>query len=69
MTQKPKLGRPPSPRGLGNWLPARQLGRVSDEDWAVIREACDVSGQSLIEWGLPLLLREARKRIKNNPNS
>lgn len=67
---KPKRGRPPTSRGAGNWLPPRQLGRVSDEDWALIRQACEVSGEGLIVWGLPLLLPEAKKRIqKNNPDS
>ncbi len=63
---KPKQGRPPSSRGVGNWLPPRQLGRVSDEDWAVIRQACEASGQGLVEWALPLLLREARRRIEKH---
>lgn len=64
MTTPRKRGRPPSPRGAGNYLPPRQLGRVSDEDWQLIREACDVSGVGLVEWALPLLLKEARRMVK-----
>lgn len=64
MKQKPKRGRPATARGPYNPNPPRQLGRVSDEDWQLIRDACEASGQSLVEWGLPLLLREARKKLK-----
>jgi hypothetical protein len=64
MEAKKKRGRPPTERGAGNYLPPRILGRVSDEDWALLRSACDASGEALIVWALPLLLREARKRIK-----
>lgn len=66
MTQPPKKrGRPATARGAYNPNPPRQLGRVSDADWQLIRDACEASGQSLVEWALPLLLREAKRKVRN----
>lgn len=56
-----KQGRPPTERGAYNPNPARQFGRISDEDWQEIKEACEASGQSLVEWGLPALLAKAKR--------
>lgn len=59
-----KQGRPPTERGAYNPNPARQFGRISDEDWQAIKEACEASGKSLVEWGLPVLLAKARREKK-----
>lgn len=64
MAQKPTRGRPATDRGAYNPNPARQFGRISDEDWQEIKEACDASGKSLVEWGLPVLLSKARREKK-----
>lgn len=53
-----KIGRPPQ---VGGETPARQLGRVSDEEWAEIREACEAAKMSLVQWALPTLLAKARR--------
>ena len=53
-----KIGRPPQEGGPTT---ARQLGRVSDEDWAEIRAACEAAEMSLVAWALPTLLAKARR--------
>lgn len=60
---KPKRGRPATERGAYNPNPARQFGRVSDEDWETIKAACDLAGMSLVSWGLPTLLKKARREL------
>lgn len=61
MDAKKKRGRPPTSRGAYNALQGRKFGRVSDADWKEIRDACELSGLSLVEWALPVLLRKARR--------
>ena len=57
--KKPKIGRPPTERGAYNPHPARQLGRVSDEDWKELQEA----GQpNFTKWALRILLTAARRQ-------
>lgn len=56
-----KRGRPPTERGAYNALPGRKFGRVSDADWQEIRDACELSGLSLVQWALPLLLSKSRR--------
>ena len=58
---KPKRGRPPTERGAYNELPGRKFGRVSDADWQEIRDACELSGLSLVAWALPMMLSKARR--------
>lgn len=62
---KPQRGRPPTERGAYNALPGRKFGRVSDADWQEIRDACEMSGLSLVEWALPMMLSRARREKKN----
>ncbi len=45
--------------------PARQFGRVSDEDWEIIKAACEAAGMSLVAWGLPSLLKKAQRELKS----
>ena len=54
------MGRPPIGR-----LPhkPRQLGRVSDSDWEVMRAAAERSGQTFTRWACEILLRAARKQL------
>lgn len=61
MKKKPARGRPPTERGAYNALPGRKFGRVSDADWQEIRDACELSGLSLVEWALPMMLAKARR--------
>ena len=56
-----KQGRPATERGPYNPNPARQLGRISDEDWNELQEACQASGLSMVAWALPTLLKKARR--------
>lgn len=56
-----KQGRPPTERGAYNPNPARQFGRISDEDWNKLKAACDAAGLSMVEWALPTLLKKARR--------
>lgn len=64
-----KRGRPATERGAYNPLPARQFGRIGDDDWNEIKAACDAAGQSLVEWGLPALLKKARREKKTSESS
>lgn len=58
---KKKIGRPPTK--YGNYERARQLGRVSDEDWQLLKSAAEQSGLTFTEWALGHLLKQARKEI------
>ena len=62
--KKPKRGRPATNRGAYNPNPARQLGRVSDEEWNEIKAACEAAGLSLVAWALPTLLKKARREMR-----
>jgi hypothetical protein len=59
-----RQGRPATERGAYNPNPARQLGRVSDEDWSELKQAADAAGKSFTEWALPTLLAKARREKK-----
>jgi hypothetical protein len=59
-----KRGRPATERGAYNPHPPRQLGRVSDEDWAGLKAAAESAGKSFTEWALPVLLAKARRDRK-----
>lgn len=56
-----KRGRPATERGPYNPHPPRQLGRVSDEDWTLLKEAAEAAGKTFTEWALPTLLSKARR--------
>ena len=57
---KRKRGRPPTERGSYNPNPARQLGRVSDEDWTLLKEAAQAAGKTFTEWAVEILLKKAK---------
>jgi hypothetical protein len=57
-------GRPATKRGAYNPNPARQFGRIGDDDWNELKSAADAAGQSMVEWALPALLRKARREEK-----
>lgn len=61
---KANRGRPATERGAYNPNPARQFGRISDDDWNELKAACAASGLSMVEWALPTLLKKA-SREKN----
>jgi hypothetical protein len=53
-------------------MPGRKFGRVADADWQEIRDACELSGLSLVQWALPMLLKKARRDkawMKNQESS
>ena len=58
-----KIGRPPTSRGAYNPNPARQLGRVSDDEWNEVKAACEAAGLSVVAWALPTLLKKARREM------
>jgi hypothetical protein len=62
--QKPQRGRPATERGPYSPNPARQFGRISDDDWNELKAAADAAGQSMVEWALPTLLKKARRESK-----
>jgi len=59
--KKQKRGRPATERGAYNPNPARQLGRVSDEDWQRLKLASDKCGESFTAWALRVLLAAANE--------
>jgi hypothetical protein len=61
---KPKRGRPATSRGAYNPNPARQFGRISDEDWNELKAAAEAAGQSMVVWALPTLLSKARRETR-----
>lgn len=61
---RPKRGRPATPRGAYNPIPARQLGRVSDEDWKTLKAAATKRGESFTAWAVRVLLFAARREMK-----
>lgn len=61
MKKHPQRGRPATERGAYNPNPARQFGRIADDDWNELKAACDAAGLSMVEWALPTLLKKARR--------
>jgi uncharacterized protein (DUF1778 family) len=61
---KAKRGRPATERGAYNPNPARQLGRVSEEDWETLKAAAEKRGESFTAWAVRVLLSEARRELK-----
>jgi hypothetical protein len=62
----PQRGRPATERGAYNPNPARQFGRISDDDWNELKAAADAAGLSMVEWALPTLLKKARREAKKD---
>jgi hypothetical protein len=50
-------GRRPTERGAYNPHPPRQIGRVSDENWAIIKAA---GGKNFTKWAVDVLLKAAK---------
>lgn len=44
--------------------PARQLGRVSEEDWALLKAAADKRGEFFTTWAVAVLLRAAKRELE-----
>ena len=42
--------------------PARQLGRVSDEDWQLLKSAAKTQRMTFTAWALGILIPIAKKR-------
>lgn len=64
MNDQQKRGRPATERGAYNPHPPRQLGRVSDEDWGLLKEAAEASGTTFTDWAVPSLLKLAAREKK-----
>ena len=62
-TPTKKGGRPVEPRGAYNPDPPRQLGRVSDEEWEMLREAASIENKTFTRWALDILLPKAKKIV------
>lgn len=63
--KKKRVGRPPKPEGEKYLTPARQLGRVSDEDWQLLQDAAQKAGKPFTRWAVEILLRNARRQLKD----
>ena len=64
MKKTSKTGRPPKAAGEKFTTPARQLGRVSDEDWQTLQGAALSQGKSFTAWAVAVLLRAAKRLSK-----
>lgn len=58
----PKRGRPPTDRGPYNPHPQRQLGRVPDPEWEIVKAAAKRAGVPFTRWAVGALLRAARRQ-------
>jgi hypothetical protein len=60
-----RMGRPPTRHGV--YDPPRVIGRVSDEDWELIKAGAAIhrnnTGESYTEWAVAILLKEAKKLL------
>lgn len=56
-------GRPPKPNKERYRTPQRQLGRVSDEDWKMLKAAAEKRGETFSSWALAVLLRAAKREL------
>lgn len=61
--KKGKRGRPATERGAYNPNPARQLGRVADDDWQAMKAAAEACGMSFTEWATRVLRRAAWRAL------
>lgn len=64
MSETKRTGRPAKPPGERYKTPARQLGRVADNEWVEMQAAAEAAGKSFTEWAVSILLRAARGRPK-----
>lgn len=53
-TKKP-IGRPPIDPSESIIKPIRQLGRVSDENWSMLKQAAKTAGTTFTDWAFELL--------------
>lgn len=49
--------------------PARQLGRVREEEWNLLKSAAKNRGESFTAWALAILTREAKREMRKSPCS
>ena len=59
-----RIGRPPKPPDEKYLTPARQIGRVADEDWEILQRAARASGKPFTTWAIEILLRNARRQLE-----
>lgn len=57
----PRIGRPPKRPGEHVRTTVRQLGRVDDETWAILKAA---GGDNFTAWAVAELLKAARRKKK-----
>lgn len=56
-------GRTPKPVGEKYKTPQRQLGRVKDEDWDLLKAAAKKRGETFSAWALAVLKRAAKREL------
>jgi hypothetical protein len=64
MAKKRSVGRPTKPKREKYKTPQRQLGRVDDDTWEVLRSVTEQTGVPFIQWALPVLVKEAKRLLK-----
>lgn len=59
------MSRPPKPKADRNVTPARQAGRVADDEWQLIIDAAAVLGVTKTAFLIEPALRRARRVLSN----
>ena len=63
MSEKtPRAGRPAKAPGETYKTPQRQLGRVSNDDWGLLKAAAN-RGESFSAWALAVVKRAAKREL------
>lgn len=59
------MARPKKAPGEKYETPKRPGWRVDDEPWELIKAAAAAKGMSLVGWAMPILIREAKKVLRD----
>lgn len=60
------MARPPKKPGEKYSTPPRQIGRISDDVWAIIQAGQAASGLTMTDWATKVLRREAEKILEKS---
>jgi uncharacterized protein (DUF1778 family) len=66
MTKPPRKKAATKKTDSAKYNPNRQIGRVSDETWDLLKRAAEHEGLSFTRWALQILIREAKRILKIN---
>ena len=67
MTEKRKRGRPR--KKIREINPVRQVGRWSDDDWQIIRDAAESAEVDVATWAKSVLIPAAKRQLRRARSS